>query len=104
MGDMQAFSPAGTQSLSVSTASALLKLAYRGGAVLIANACTDYVFVKFGTDNSVTASNSSTTPDTPIPGGQRMILQLPPAATYVAVITNSGSGTVFVTPGSGAFY
>ncbi len=64
--------------------------------VRVFNAASVTVFVKFGT-SAVTAA----TTDLPIPPGGVEIFAAG-AATYIAGITASGTGTLYATPGFGA--
>ena len=91
------FRPSGTVSLSVSIASAIVALPVGGDSLLVSNANTDYVFVRLGGPNAVATIGS----DTPIAAGQRLLLHCPAVVSYMAVIANSGTGTVFATRGDG---
>jgi hypothetical protein len=66
------------------------------------NSGTNIVFVRQGTDATVTAS--STAPDKPIPPGGRQVLavQNPSSApiTHVAAVTASGTATLYITTGA----
>jgi hypothetical protein len=99
IGSTQPFRPAGTVTLAASTSAARATLPAHGEAVLVSNTASSTAFIRFGTDNTVTATNA----DTPLPAGTRTLLHAGIAST-VAVVLASGSGTVYVTRGEGTVY
>lgn len=90
------FSPYVTATISASTTSANKAVWQSSPQVVIHNATSVTVFIKFGTDDSVAA----TTADYPILAGATETLTKRDAS-YVAAITASGSGSVYVTSGTG---
>jgi hypothetical protein len=102
-GAVKAFQSTGSVAVSASTTSASATMLGGGDEVLVTNARPDYIFVRFGgAGNTVTAISSP--PDAVVPSGQRRIFTVPSTAQTVAVLLNSGTGTVFVERGSGTQY
>ncbi|HEX7388650.1 MAG TPA: hypothetical protein VF286_00970 [Acidiphilium sp.] len=99
-GSVAPFLPASaTVALVASTTSASAPIAGCGGAVVFLNSSSSIAFVKLGA-GPLTATAS----DLPIPPGGRAIVRADRYVTEAAAILMSGSGTVFVTPGSGSAY
>lgn len=93
-----------TLKIDVSTTSAtgaLLKVPTGQTQIRVFNGATVPVFVKKGTDSTVTATTSAL----PLaPGGVEVFTFTNPAAapvTHVAAITASGSGSIYITVGTG---
>lgn len=99
VGAVQPFQPSYTVSLAAGTAAVSQTLPPAGTSVLVTNAAADYVFVRLGVAGVVAAPN-----DTPVPAGARMLLHAPEAVSAISVLLNSGTGTVFVSRGTGTAY
>jgi hypothetical protein len=92
LGSTQPFRPAGTVTISAGSSSTR--------ASLVTNTASGTAFIRLGTDNSVVASAA----DMPVPAGARLLLHAGNFASTVAVVLNSGSGSVYVTRGDGTVY
>ncbi len=99
VGNVQPFQPAYTVSLAASTTAIGQVLAPGGTSVLVTNAASDYAFVRLGTPGIL-----ATPIDVPVPAGARLLLHAPETVSAISVLLNSGSGTVFVSRGSGTAY
>jgi hypothetical protein len=69
-----------------------------GDSVVVTNSSAVLVYVRFGSDTTVTA----TTADMPVLAGSRVILSVNSLIRYAAAITPSGSGTVLFSRGDGS--
>lgn len=101
IGATQPFRPAGTVAAAASTAIANVVLNGGGGAVLIYNAAASTAFFRLGGASGLTVT---TTTDTPVPAGARMLVDAGPFVKNAAVILGSGTGTVYFTLGDGDTY
>jgi hypothetical protein len=99
IGSTSAFRPSGSIGLTVSTIAAATLLPGGGESVLITNPTTALAYIKFGSDNSVTATNA----DMPILPNSRCLLSVNALITYVSLLLSSGSGTLYATRGDGSF-
>lgn len=99
VGAVQPFQPSYTISLSASTVATSANLSAGGTSVLVTNAAADYAFVRLGS-----VGVSATPTDTPVPAGARLLLHAPEPVAAISVVLNSGTGTVFVSRGSGTSY
>ena len=99
LGSVSPFLPSGTVSVTATTTASAVALAGGGDTVIVTNASSSVAFVRFGTDNTATASSA----DMPVLGNARVTLSVNPAASYGAVVLTSGTGQVFLTRGSGSF-
>lgn len=90
------FSPRATTTLSATTVSSNVTVSSSSNNVMISNAGSVTVFIKFGSDSSVTA----TTGDLPVLGGTVQVFSKG-GTSYIAGITGTGSATVYVTGGDG---
>jgi hypothetical protein len=99
-GSTQPFRPAGTATLPASTTSASVLLAGGGTTVLVYNATAATVFFRLGASASLSAAAT----DTPVPPGQRMLVDGGPFVSYAAVVLSSGAGNVYFTLGDGDTY
>lgn len=100
IGSTQPFRPSGTVTLNASTAATNAAMLGVGEAALVTNATAGIAFLRFGTDNTVTATKA----DTPILPGVRMLIHAGELASTVSVVLGSGSGSVYVTRGDGTVY
>jgi hypothetical protein len=93
--------PQGTITISATGASAATALPIAGGGGVrqleISNAGTVAVFVETG-DSTVAATVATGYPILP---GQCKVITIKPTATYVGVISGSGTQTVYVSVGVG---
>jgi hypothetical protein len=84
-----------------STNAALLRMPTGVTQIRVASNCATWMYIKKGTDSTVTATAS----DLPIAPGEVEVLTLQnnPTApiTYIAMISPSGSCTLYVTTGEG---
>jgi hypothetical protein len=99
VGTVQPFQPAYTVAISASATPLAKPLSPAGTSVLVTNAASDYAFVRLGTAGVVASAT-----DIPVPAGGRLLLHAPEPVTAVSVLLNSGTGTVFVSRGSGTAY
>lgn len=99
VGAVQPFQPSYTISLSASTVATSAKLAAGGTSLLVTNAASDYAFVRLGS-----VGVSATPADTPVPAGARLLLHAPEPVVAISIVLNSGTGTVFVSRGTGTSY
>ena len=99
VGSVQPFQPSYTVSLAASTTPAAQVLPAAGTSVLVTNAAGDYVFVRLGAPGVLAAAN-----DIPVPAGGRLLLHAPETVSAISVLLNSGTGTVFVSRGTGTAY
>jgi hypothetical protein len=95
------FHPAGdTVNLAVSTSTGNVQIISDTipifHSVRIYNSGSVTVFVSFGDTNSITAL---TTTGMPIPAGNTEVFGI--SEGYIAAISASGSGTIYITPGDG---
>lgn len=98
-GTVQPFQPSYTISLAASTAATGKAIPAAGSSVLVTNAASDYAFVRLGTSGVV-----ATQTDVPVPAGARLLLHAPVTVSAISVLLNSGTGTVFVSRGTGTAY
>jgi hypothetical protein len=99
LGSVSPFRPTGTVSVSVGAASANVPLSGGGDSVVVTNTTTSLVYIRFGSDPTVTASTS----DMPILAGTRLILSVNSLISYAAAVSPSGSGNVLFSRGDGSF-
>lgn len=93
------FTPAATVSRTVTSSTANVQLPAIGGDQVIIQSVPggNIAFVKFGTDNTVTAA----TTDLPILPGAMYVFTIPYLSTYIAAI-GSATTTLYITRGDGA--
>lgn len=99
IGAVQPFQPSYTVAIAASTAPAGAVLVPGGSSVLVTNGASDYVFVALGTVGVMATSGAM-----PVPAGGRLLLHAPETVSAISVMLNSGTGTVFVSRGSGTAY
>ncbi len=99
LGSVSPFRPTGTISVSVGSVSANAPLSGGGDSVVVTNTTSALAYVRFGSDQTVTAS----TADMPILAGSRLILSVNSLISYAAAISPSGSGTILFSRGDGSF-
>lgn len=90
------FTPATTVSIAATTATAQVSFGSGGRNVVVTNASTVTIFIKFGSSSAVTAAVT----DYPVLAGMKETLDRGDY-TNVAAITASGSGTIYFTSGDG---
>jgi hypothetical protein len=98
-GSIAAFSPEATVSVAASTASTAVALG-TGPSLLVYNGSSSTAFLRLGATTALTA----TTAAMPIPAGSQVLLGIGATVSAAAVILATGTGQVFFTRGSGAFY
>jgi hypothetical protein len=99
-GSIAAFSPEATVHIAAGTVSSAVALSGNGPSLLVFNSTSSVAFLSLGASTSLTATSSSL----PIPAGAQILLSVGPTVTGVAVLLSSGSGTVYLTRGSGSAY
>ena len=99
-GSIAAFTPEATVSIAASTASAAAVLTGTGPSLLVYNATSSTAFLSLGASSATTATANTL----PIPAGQQILLGISATVTAAAVVLSSGSGTVYLTRGSGSAY
>jgi hypothetical protein len=98
LGSVSAFLSSGTSSVLATTTAGAISLAGGGDTVVVTNASSSVAFVRFGIDQSVSASSL----DMPVLANSRVVLSVNPTVSYASVVLVSGTGTVFLTRGSGS--
>lgn len=99
VGAVQPFQPSYTISLAASTTAISKPIPAAGTSVLVTNAASDYTFVRLGSPGVIATST-----DIPVPAGARLLLHAPEPVNAISVVLNSGTGTVFVSRGTGTAY
>jgi hypothetical protein len=99
-GSIAAFSPEATVSVAASTASTAVALGGTGPSLLVYTGSSSTAFLRLGATTALTA----TTAAMPIPAGSQVLLGIGATVSAAAVILATGTGQVFFTRGSGAFY
>jgi hypothetical protein len=95
-GSVSPFSPEATVSIAATTTSATA-IPGTGPTLLVYNASAAIGFLRLGT-GTLTALAT----DLPVPSGAQMLLSVSPTVTAAAVILSSGSGTIYVSRGTGS--
>jgi len=85
--------------VAATTVSAASPLAGGGESVVVTNNSASVAFVRFGSDNTVSASSA----DMPVLPNSRVMLSINSLIGFVATALASGSGNVFFTRGDGSF-
>jgi len=99
LGSVSPFRPTGTVSVPVGAASANVPLSGGGDSVVVTNTATSLIYVRFGSDPTLTASTS----DMPVLPNARLILSVNSLISYAAAVSPSGSGSVLFSRGDGSF-
>ncbi len=99
-GSIAAFSPEATVSIAAGTSSNAVALGGSGPSLLVFNTTSSIAFLSLGASTSVIATTSSL----PVPAGAQLLLTVGATVAAAAVILASGSGTVYLTRGSGSAY
>jgi len=99
-GSTQPFRPAGTATLQASTSSGTVALNGGGTAVLVYNATAATAFFRLG----AVAGLAAVMTDTPVPPGERMLVDGGPFVSYAAALLAAGAGDVYFTVGDGDTY
>ncbi len=99
-GSIAAFSPEATVGIAASTTSAAVALVGTGPSLLVYNSSGSTAFLRLGATTTLTA----TTTDMPIPASSQVLLGIGATVSAAAVILTTGTGTVFLTRGSGSVY
>jgi hypothetical protein len=98
IGSVSPFRPTGTVSIAATNVSANISLSGGGDSVVVTNTSTVLVYIRFGSDSTVTA----TTVDMPVLANSRLILSVNSLIRYAAAIAATGSGTVLFSRGDGS--
>jgi DNA-binding beta-propeller fold protein YncE len=96
-GSVSPFNPEATVSIAATTTSATAAIPGTGPTLLVFNSTAATAFLRLGT-GTLTARVT----DFPVPSGAQMLLSVSPTVTAAAVILSSGSGTVYVSRGTGS--
>lgn len=99
-GSIAAFSPEATVSITAGTSSNAVALGGSGPSLLVFNTTSSIAFLSLGASTSVNATTSSL----PVPAGAQLLLTVGATVAAAAVVLASGSGTVYLTRGSGSAY
>ncbi|MCB8874761.1 hypothetical protein [Acidisoma silvae] len=99
-GSIAAFSPEATVSVAAGIASNAVALGGSGPSLLVFNSTSSIAFLRLGASTSLTATSG----DLPVPAGVQLLLTVGATVTAAAVLLSSGSGTVYLTRGSGSAY
>jgi len=97
-GSTMPFAASGTVTLAASTTSASGALP-TGDTVLVFNSTAGIAFVAFGS-----GAATATLAGTPVPPGGTRLLYIGPIANFGAAILSAGTGSVFITAGTGTAY
>jgi hypothetical protein len=87
-------------SVTASTTSAAVTLGGTGPSLLIYNSSSSTAFLSLGATNALTA----TTAGMPVPAASQVLLGIGATVSAAAIVLTTGTGTVFLTRGSGSFY
>jgi len=98
-GSIAPFRPTGTVSLNVGTTSATVQLAGGGSSVIVTNLASALIYVRFGSNPSVSAS----TGDMPVLPNSKVMLSVNNLIAYAAAVITGGSGSVLFTRGDGSY-
>jgi hypothetical protein len=99
-GSIAAFSPEATVSITAGTSSNAVALGGSGPSLLVFNTTSSIAFLSLGASTSVIATTGSL----PVPAGAQLLLTVGATVAAAAVVLASGSGTVYLTRGSGSAY
>jgi hypothetical protein len=99
-GSIAAFSPEATVSVAASTTSTSVALVGTGPSLLIYNGSNSTAFLSLGATTALTASIANM----PVPAASQVLLGIGATVSAAAVILETGTGSVFLTRGSGSFY
>jgi hypothetical protein len=99
-GSIAAFSPEATVHIAAGTTSSAVTLVGSGPSLLVFNSTGSIAFLSLGASTSVVATPNSL----PVPAGIQVLLTVGATVTTAAVVLGSGSGTVYLTRGSGSAY
>lgn len=97
-GSIKPFVPSSTATLVGTTTSSNIALGSGGDTVVVTNTAASTVFVRFGSDSTISAS----TMDMPILPSSRAILALNPLISHAAAVLTSGTGNILFTRGDGS--
>ena len=98
IGSISPFRPTGTVSLTATTTASNTALSGGGDTVVATNPSTSLIFVRFGSDATVTV----TTSDMPVLPNSRVVLAVNSLISYVSAMSSSGSGTILFSRGDGS--
>ena len=98
IGSISPFRPTGTVSVTAGSTSVNVPLSGGGDSVVVTNIANVVAYIKFGSDNTTTASNS----DMPVLSNSKLILSVNSLINYAAVVIPSGTGSVVFSRGDGS--
>ena len=98
IGSISPFRPTGTVSLTAATSASNTILSGGGDTVVATNTSTSLIFVRFGSDPTVTATSG----DMPVLPNSRVVLAVNSLISYVSAMSSSGSGTILFSRGDGS--
>jgi hypothetical protein len=96
VGSVNPFKPLGTITLAASTTPASATLPLTGDSLRIVNTTSAIAYIALGKGTA-----TATTGSYPVPPGAAALIAAGPYIDAVAVVLESGSGSVFVTVGEG---
>jgi hypothetical protein len=99
-GSIMPFRPTGTVMLAATATSSNLPLVGGGDSVVVTNTTAAIAYVRFGSDNTVTATAAV---DMPVLPNARVMLGVNSLITYAAVVLASGAGNVLLSRGDGSY-
>lgn len=99
------FAPASLATVAVTNTSAAVALPGNGGAALVTNTGPVMVAIAFSTDPAVSVSipavGAATGGTALVLAGTQRLITCPALASYAALVTASGTATVFIERGTG---
>ncbi len=98
LGSVSPFRPTGTVGVSSGSVSANAALVGGGDSVVVTNTTGALVYIRFGSDPTVTASAA----DMPVLASSKLILSVNSLISYAAAISPSGAGAVLFSRGDGS--
>jgi hypothetical protein len=98
IGSISPFRPTGTVGMTATTAASNIALSGGGDTIVVTNPSTALIFVRFGSDATVAATNS----DMPVLPNNRVVLAVNSLITYASAISSSASGTILFSRGDGS--
>jgi hypothetical protein len=99
-GSIAGFNPEATVVVAASTVSNAIALSGNGPSLLVFNSTGSIAFLSLGASTNLIATSQSL----PIPAGSQVLLNVGATVTAAAVLLSSGTGTVYLTRGSGSAY
>lgn len=98
LGSISPFRPTGTVNVTAGSTSVNVPLSGGGDSVVVTNITNAVAYIKFGSDNAITASIV----DMPILPNSKLILSINRLITYAAAVIPSGTGSIMFSRGDGS--